>query len=285
MNPALRRLGIGLGMLLGLAVVVAIVLFLAGSSKVNRTYEIETATLNIVTDSASLAHGAHLVQINGCTDCHTANFGGQVFADEPPFRVVASNLTRGAGGVGGQYTAELFDRAIRHGVGADGKSLLVMPSKGFHNMSDDDVADIISYLLQLPPVDHELPATLVRPLGRLLATFALDPTYEVSPEPARVDGPSVQSAEWGAYFASGICAYCHGEDLRGAQPPNPSSPPAPDLASVGKWTPEQFIRTMRTGVTPGNRELNPEFMPWTVMAHATDDELLAIHAYLTTLAD
>lgn len=286
MNRALRRVGIALGVVAGLVVVVAIILFAIGSSRVNRTYEIQTAALSLVTDSAGLARGEHLTRIYGCTECHTANFGGQVFADEPPFRVVASNLTSGQGGVASQYsTPELFDRAIRHGVGADGKSLMVMPSKAYHRLSDEDAAHIISYLMQVPPVDNVLPATQVRPLGRLLSAVALDPAMEVNTAPARGSGPpSGATVEFGQYYASTICAYCHGDDLRGMQPPNPGSPPAPDLAAAGRWTPEQFIHTLRTGTTPGNRQLNPEFMPWPMTAHATDAELLGLHAYLATLA-
>ena len=37
-------------------------------------------------------------------------------------------------------------------------------------------------------------------------------------------------------------------------------------------------------MTPADRELNPEFMPWPMTAHATDDELRAVHTYLATLS-
>lgn len=283
MKRALRWIGIGLGAVVGLALIAGIVLYAIGSSRVSRSYEVQTAALNLVSDSAGLARGEHLTRIFGCTECHTANFGGQVFTDEPPFRIVASNLTRGEGGVADQYTSpELFDRAIRHGVGADGKSLLVMPAKAFHNVSDDDIAHIISYLMQVPPVDNVLPATKVKPLGRLLSAFALDPTMEVNMEPARASAPPVgPTADFGQYYASTICAYCHGDDLRGMQPPNPSSPPAPDIvAAAGRWTAEQFVQTLRTGITPEGRQLNPEFMPWPMTAQATDDELRGLHVYL-----
>src|SRR5690606_11676554 len=128
MNKALKWTGIVLGSLLDLVLVAGGVLYVLGGSKLSRTYEVRTADLVIPTDSAALARGAHLARTNGCTDCHAPNFAGQVMADEPPFRVVASNLTRGAGGVGGRYTATDFDRAIRHGLRPDGRPLLIMPS-------------------------------------------------------------------------------------------------------------------------------------------------------------
>ncbi len=285
MKRVFRLVGIALGIVAGLAVVTGTVLFLVGSSRVNRIYNVETAALQLVTDSAGIAHGEHLAKIYGCVDCHTPDFSGRVFADDPPFRIVASNLTRGAGGVGDLYTPELLDRAIRHGVGADGKALQVMPSAAFHDLGDEDAAHLISYLVQLPPVDNELPETEFRPLGRLLSAFAYNAALEVDTSPARRESvPASATTEFGEYYAATICAYCHGEDLKGMQPHNPASPFAPDLTAVGRWSTDQFITTMRTGMSPGNRVLNPEFMPWTMTAHATDEELLGVHAYLATLA-
>src|SRR5690606_29903099 len=106
--------------------------------------------------------------INGCTDCHGPDLSGGVMVDEPPFRVVASNLTSGRGGIGTSYSEIDLDRVIRHGVRPDGGPVLVMPSSGYNRLSDDDAARIIAYLRSLPPVDNELPRTQVRFLGRIL---------------------------------------------------------------------------------------------------------------------
>ena len=140
-------------------------------------------------------------------------------------------------------------------------------------------------LFRSPPVDNELPETEIRPLGRILAVVEIDPTLEVSLEPARATAPPPSSsAEYGEYLLSITCAYCHGEDLRGAQPANPDSPPAPDLAAAGQWDLAAFRQTLRTGVRPDGSRMNPEFMPWTVTAQMTDEELQAIHAHLSSLA-
>jgi hypothetical protein len=53
MKRALRWIGIGLGAI----VVVAGVIFAVGSSRVNRTYEVQTVSLPLVTDSAGIARG------------------------------------------------------------------------------------------------------------------------------------------------------------------------------------------------------------------------------------
>jgi cytochrome c553 len=282
MRKALKWTGIVLGSVVLLLLLAGAVMYVVGGSKLGRTYdEVQTASLTIPTDSASIARGAHLAVTNGCNDCHTANFAGQVMVDAPPFRVVASNLTRGAGGVGGQYSAEDFDRAIRHGVKPDGRPVFIMPSAAFHRLSDDDAAALIAYLQRLPPVDNELPATEVRAPGRIMAAALIDPAFEVRLERARATRPAAgPTAEYGAYLASVTCAYCHGDDLQGAQPPNPESPPAPTLAAAARWSLGEFARTLRTGTTPGGRQLDPEFMPISFTRAYDDSEIAALHAHL-----
>jgi hypothetical protein len=52
---------------------------------------------------------------------------------------------------------------------------------------------------------------------------------------------------------------------------------------IGSWTPDMFIETMRTGKHMGlGRELIAP-MPWEDYANYSDDDLMAIYAYLRTL--
>ena len=284
MKRVLKWIAIGAGTLLGLIVLVLIGMYTFGSSKVDRTYAVETAELAIPTDAASVAHGAHLARIHGCVDCHTNNLSGQVFLDIPPFRATAANLTRGRGGVGGRYTAEDFDRAIRHGVKPNGRPVIIMPSAAFHQMSDADAAALIAYLQQLPPVDKELPPTEIRAPGRVMAAALFDPAMEVRTGRARAGAapPVAPTAEYGSYLASITCAYCHGTNLRGnTKPPIQGSPPAPNLvARAHGWSLPQFKQTLRTGMTPDGRRLDPEYMPFSLTAAMNDAELEALYAYL-----
>ena len=278
----LKRIALGLGFVLGLVVVAAAVLYFVGSSKVNRTYTVETASLTISSDSASVARGAHLAKIYGCADCHGEDLSGQVFADGPPFRITAANLTRGEGGVGAHYTAEDFDRVVRHGVKPDGRSVIIMPSLAFHGISDDDMAAMIAYLQQVEPVDTEHPPTEVRLMGRLLAAGPFDPAFEVSTERPRATAPELgPTAEYGAYLAQ-VCAYCHGENMEGMEePPGPPGMiPAPGLIASGKWTFEEFETALRTGVRPSKADINPLFMPLAITRHMSDIEMRALYAYL-----
>lgn len=286
----LKRIAVGLGAVLGLLIVLLVALFLVGSSNVARTYDVpELARLNVTGDSAQVVRGAHLANIYGCNDCHGENFAGNVMEDAPPFRIVAANLTPGAGGVSGRYTVEDWDRTIRHGVKPDGRSVIVMPSAAFHSISDVDMAALIAYLQTLEPVDNELPTTTFKPLGRILAAGPMKAMldFEVRSEPARADTPPPgPTADYGAYLA-GVCAYCHGENLEGmAEPPGPPGMiPAPGLMAAGKWTFEEFETALRTGVRPNGQEFNATFMPLALTRHMSDEELRALHAHFGTLTE
>lgn len=284
MRTALRRVALGVAALVVLALLVAAVGLTVGSRKLARTYAVTPAALTIPSDSASVAHGAYLVQTNGCQDCHGDNLAGKVFIDAPPFRVVATNLTPGAGGIGNDYTDADWDRTIRHGVRPDGRPVVIMPSAAFHALSDHDAASLIAYLKTIPPVDNELPSTEVRTLGRLLVGAGqLDPAFEVREVAARRDAPERgPRADYGAYIASVTCQYCHGADLRGGQPPEPGAPPAPDLAAAGHWPLAMFKEVLRTGRMPDGRELDPA-MPISFTRQMTDADLEALHAHFATL--
>ena len=64
------------------------------------------------------------------------------------------------------------------------------------------------------------------------------------------------------------------------------APEAPNLTpagDIGQWSEEQFVVTIRTGVTPSGNELDDEFMQWENFREMTDDELKALWLYLTSL--
>lgn len=59
----------------------------------------------------------------------------------------------------------------------------------------------------------------------------------------------------------------------------------PDPTGIGNWTEEQFMRALREGKFKGlenGRPLLPP-MPWPGYRHLTDEDILAIFAYLKTL--
>jgi hypothetical protein len=53
--------------------------------------------------------------------------------------------------------------------------------------------------------------------------------------------------------------------------------------NLGKSFEEESITTMRTGVTPSGRQLDPEFMPWKEFGQLGEEELRGIWLYLSSL--
>lgn len=288
----LKWVGIVLGSLIGIVVIAVLVLYFLGSSKVNKTYDIQVAAVTVLTDEQAVERGRHLVEAIGlCMVCHADNLGGDIMADDPVFgTLVPRNLTSGQGGIGGTYTDLDYVRAIRHGIGQNGKALVIMPSQNFSGISDADLGSIIAYLKSLPSVDTELPQTSLGPLGRIFALLdgSLLPATLIDHDAPRPPEPQIGvTKEYGEYLAF-TCSLCHGENLSGGSVPGdePEAPLAPNLTpggALGSWTDAQLISTLRTGVTPSGKELDSEFMPWTTFKNMTDDELVAIWLYLNSL--
>jgi hypothetical protein len=60
----------------------------------------------------------------------------------------------------GTWTDAQFERAIRHGIGHDGRELMdYMPYAFFRSMTDEDVASVIVYIRSLPAIRNALPKT------------------------------------------------------------------------------------------------------------------------------
>ena len=75
-----------------------------------------------------------------------------------PGKVYAPNITPDAETGAGNWSDDQLARAIREGVGHDGRALFpLMPYPDFHSMSDEDLASVIVYLRSLPPVHKPRP--------------------------------------------------------------------------------------------------------------------------------
>jgi cytochrome c553 len=281
------RIGIVIGGIALLAATGFSVAVGVSHGKLTRKYDVALTTVTVPADAAAIEWGRHLVNaVTACQDCHGPDLAGRVMIDDPAALLAAPNLTSGRGGIGGHFTVEDWVRAIRHGVRRDGSSLLVMPSYAYAKMTDRDLGAMIAYLRQLPPVDNELPAMKLRPLGRaLVAVGAFDEEFAARKVPQRVGHGDVDQGatpEYGAYLA-GIsgCTSCHRPDLTGGPAGPPEAPPAPDISPVAlaDWSHDDFVRVMREGRRPDGSELS-DFMPWRFMAGMTDEELEAIWLFL-----
>lgn len=286
MRKVLKWIGILIASLIGLALLALVSIYYVTETKLNQIYDIQVEEVAIPSDRASIERGRHLVTAIGfCTECHVANFAGQVWDDGPLVgKLVVKNLTAGKGGIGSSYTDVDWVRALRHGVGPNGKSLLIMPSNLYYRFSDTDLGAIIAYLKQIPPVDNQLQETTIGPMARMfilqdpsiLPAQVIDHSGPRPPDPQ----PGVTTA-YGEYLAT-VCIICHGENLAGEEGAGGglNLTPAGDL---GDWTEEDFINTLRTGNTPEGEVLDEELMPWKSLGKMTDDELKAIWLYLRSI--
>lgn len=292
MRRVLKWLGILLLALVGIVALVALGGYIVSERRIAKTYAIADESLALPTDAAGLAEGQRLVSIRGCTDCHAADLGGDILIDDPMLGTFATaNLTGGQGSATAGYTVADWERAIRHGIDSDGRGLLIMPSYEFAGLSDEQVAQMIAYMQTMPPVDRVPTEPVLRPLGRalfLMGQLPLLPAEKVDQDMAHVASvPAEASAEYGAYLST-TCTGCHQANFAGGPVPGsaPGDLPSANLTPAGhlsNWTVDDFKNTLRAGITPEGKTLDPAVMPWPVAAQMTDVELEALWLYLSSL--
>lgn len=284
-----RRLGITLAAVFALLLLVLGGILLLGFVRTTQRWTIADEPIRARTDSATLAHGAHVAATRGCTECHGQNLGGNVLMDAFPMgRLAAPNLTRGRGGAAARFTDGDWSRAIRHGVSPEGRSYILMPSFEYSRMGDEDLTALVSYIKSVPGVDTVQPRRRLGPvlqLGVVFGSFPLQARLIDHDAPRPAPPQAGVTVAYGEYLGA-TCRGCHAQDLTGGSGGPPGAPLPPNLTpagNVGRWSDAQFITAIRTGRTPEGRVLNPEFMPWKAFAHHTDDELRAIYLYLRSL--
>jgi mono/diheme cytochrome c family protein len=239
----------------------------------------------IPTDKAAIARGQHIAQTRGCTDCHRENLQGGLFHEGPlGYRSVAANIAM----LAKTESAAALERAIRHGIGHDGKALYDMPSYNFVSMRDGDVADLIAFLRATPAGKSDLPsASLGWRIRWALATgndaaiagfLSKVPklTFQTNSDPA---------VRRGEYLAMTSCNECHGFGLRGDSPFEAPVGGPPDLAIVGSYAKADFIKLMKTGKAAGNREVGMmSDVARTRFVHWTDQEVDDLYAFLQAMS-
>ena len=168
-----KWIGIGALGLIGLVAIVAAYQVISFDRAVKRAYHVDPLDVVATTDSAVIERGRHLAESRGCHGCHGPGLVGSPVDSLGPIGVMnAPNLTAGRGGVGGNYTDGELARAVKHGIRADGRTLLFMPTSNFNWWPEADLVALVSYWRILPPVDNEIEPTTVGPMGKLLERFA-----------------------------------------------------------------------------------------------------------------
>jgi len=292
-------------------VIVAAVVFVA--SRQNLKFDAPFPEVAASTDSAVIARGHYVVRnVANCAQCHgdTTQFAaaqggadvplsGGFTWDIPPGQIRARNITSDVEtGIGG-FTDGAIARALRHGVGSDGRALL--PFMEMQGLSDEDLVAVISYLRTQAPVHNVVPAHRYTLLGKVVKATVLANPVGPSEAPPR-ETPHGPTVENGRYLVEsvGLCWACHTQrdDNTGAlvgprfggatgfkeptdpahvwAPPNITSDPA--TGRLGKMTEDDFVGRLRVGrILPGSP------MPWQGLQRMSDDDLRAMYRYLKTV--
>ena len=241
---------------------------------------------------------------------------GDVLDEQVP--VVAPNLTPDPeAGIGSWTDAELV-RAIRQGTARDGRRLRSdHPAAYYSVMSDADVRAVIAYLRSLRPIRNRLRRSAPQAtFGESVQRVVTPAVSSDLPDPVARGAYLVHLGECvgchttttpegkparhllfggGRRFVETRKGYGYELTPDPAVPsaPDPELAPGerivtsanltPDASGIPYYTPDLFIRTIRTGKVAGVRQLSSA-MPWIYFRTLTDDDLRAIYAYLRTVA-
>lgn len=217
--------------------------------------------------------------------------GGKLLYKTDSTHLYAPNISSDKETGAGNWTDDMLVRAIRNGIGYNGRALTAMPFWTFAELADEDLASVVVYLRSLPPVKLSLPGRLLMAEREKRLQDEERPMEIISV--VQPDTSTIVSK--GRYLVTiGGCEGCHtawyirnpGFFGGGNQIANDdtdsaivSSNISPDITGVGGWDDETFIRVMRTGKA-GTLHGS---MPWVAFRNISDADLGAILAALKTL--
>jgi len=169
-----------------------------------------------IPDAALVERGRYLAVAGDCVSCHTRP-NGMPFSGgralNTPFGVIYSaNITPDAGTGIGTWSETQFGRALREGIGADGKRLYpAFPYTSYTKVTDSDVSALYAYIRSLRPVRYTPPQNVMPfPFGIRVLLGAWNMLFF---DAGRYVQDTTRSAEWnrGAYLIQGLghCGSCH----------------------------------------------------------------------------
>lgn len=238
------------------------------------------ARLQGAQEPSQVARGQRLASRSGCIDCHGPDLAGTDFLAAMPFAdLPAPNLT------GQRFTDEQLLRAIRDGVGADGRALIIMPSKAYARLGGLNLQSLIAYIQSLPFVERALMPRQIGPVGRIATAHQASDLLS-DRRLLAIEDPSVPSPAADGGYLTAFCTYCHGEDFGGGQVPGERQFWAPNLTShetgLAEWDLEDFVIAVREGWSENRGGLDA-VMPWKGFQTFSDGELRTMWEYLRSL--
>ncbi|HWA20651.1 MAG TPA: cytochrome c [Devosia sp.] len=218
--------------------------------------------------------GAQLIRIGGCITCHTdpknrdAMLAGMQTAGlTTPFGTFyPPNITSSKSAGIGNWTLEMFSKAMSDGEGPDGHLYPAFPYDSYTLMSDQEIADLYAALMQVPAVDApSRPHDVGFPFNIRLAMAGWKHLFFT---PQRYMSDTSRSEQWnrGRYlvFGPAHCVTCHsprnalggiekGRELSG----NPGGGPGGKAPSILKadleedfYDPASLVQVLVDGSTP-----------------------------------
>ncbi len=287
--------------IVGLVVVLLLVILagLAGfawfgsEAKRNRFVAVNVAPVAIALDPAGLARGRYLFESRGCADCHGRDGAGRVVVEDGSgFLVRAPNISSAVGTVASELGPLDWVRVLRHGLDANGRPLLIMPSEDYARMTDADLGSLIGYVKTLPPIEGQVPEIRLPLTVRFAyavgwvkdAAEKIDHTLR---PPASIDATDQVAA--GDYVANS-CRGCHNAALSGG--PIPGAPPnwpaaanltpGPGSAMAHYASEADFAAMLQSGKRPDGTAVSA-VMPFGSLKALDAVDVAALYAFFKTL--
>lgn len=278
--------------------------------RADRRFDAPYPEIRATNDPAMIARGEYIANGPGhCINCHTLNSESKAIAQgaTPPLagghewslpfgKVYTPNLTPDPEtGIGRRTDAELA-RVLRYGVMPDGRAAL--PFMEYHDLSDEDLTALLSFLRAQKPVRRVVPKHQLTFLGKAVLAFAIEPIGPKS-APRRISPPSEPTVERGEYLATSVavCAECHTKrnlidgsyvqarfsggmvfDTGGDKIiVSPNLTPS-KYGRITNWTEDQFVGRFGAGVG-----IPHTHMPWRQFQRMSENDVRAIYRYLKSL--
>ena len=273
------------------------------------TYENKAEQLTVETTEVRVTEGARIAALM-CIHCHASKdgkLGGAYMPSGGEFgEMYAPNITQHPEFGITDYTDGELVYLFRTGIRKDGQYVPPWMPK-FPHLSDEDLFSIIAFLRSdhdlVQPSDNNPQEITPSFLVKMLSRTAFKPLSY--PDGPIVAPPASDKVAFGKYLADAKfdCYGCHSESFQGVDIMHPerskgyfgggnilmdkalneitsSNLTMDKETGLGKWTEEEFIRTLRFGMRPDKRPLRYPMVPAPLI---TDEEASAIWAYLQTL--
>ncbi len=307
MKKALRYLLIFIGVIVVLAGGFAAFIAIRGIPD----YTPQALSLKVSSSPERLETGRQLSAML-CNDCHmdpnTGRLTGRKMEEVSQFGTLYSkNITQDPEHGIGKWTDGEIAYLLKTGVTPKGKFLPVMAK--LHRMSDEDLQSIIAFLKS----DHAwVKADNTRQPESSYSFFAKFLTNIKAIQPMPFTGQAIPQPDttnlvkWGEYVSlyRVECYTCHSRDFATDDFINPEKSKGffgggnkfempggqviysrnltmDEETGIGKWSEEDFVRAVKTGIVPGGQQsLRPPMKPYSDLS---DGEARAIYAYLKTV--